>query len=146
LARRQFIEALKFVAEKEYEGRGGHVLLEIAGQLESQHDFGQWFCACFTPVSDTLPMWREYGDNYRGVAIGFRTTASNARHGQIEKVHYLNPNTGEDFRKLVGELMSKFPAPGMAKLAAAFSMRGVIATLKHHTWDYEREVRLVFSQ
>jgi hypothetical protein len=97
-------------------------------------------------------MWREYGDNDGGVAIGFRPTAISSMPGRIQKVRYLNPDTSEDFRKLAREIATRFhldhnPARGMILWAVAFEMiGGVLTALKHHTWEYEREVRLVFSQ
>jgi hypothetical protein len=96
-------------------------------------------------------MWREYGNNYSGVAVGFRPTAIASMPGRIQKVKYLNPDTPEEFRHLVREAASKFdPRHSLNDplywLEAGTSLFTAITALKHHTWSYEREIRFIHAQ
>ena len=92
-----FLEAVEYFCEKEPEGDIGKFLATIATELEMGRARQQAFCACFSMLGDSLPMWREYGDSYRGVAIGFRPTAITSMPGRIQKVKYLNSETPENF-------------------------------------------------
>jgi len=146
-----FIEAVNFVRRVEYSGPAGQFLDKIADELTSGSRRQQAFCACFTLLSDELPMWREYGDNCRGVAIGFRPTAIISMPGRIQRVRYLNADTAEDFRRLIRELVSHFDpkhSPNDVKywVTATSSLLAAMTALKHHTWDYEKEIRFVFMQ
>jgi hypothetical protein len=96
-------------------------------------------------------MWREYGDEYRGVAIGFRPTAIISMPGRIQKVRYLNPDAAEDFRRLVRDIASNFDPDHSADdvvywVTATTSVLAAVTALKHHTWEYEREIRFIFAQ
>jgi hypothetical protein len=145
------IDGMKFVRENEYKGRVGEFLEKIIGELTSASERQQFFCACFSLLRDALPMWSQYGDNHRGVAIGFRPTAITSLPGRIQKVKYLNRKMAEEFRKLVRDLASEFDpdhSPDDLKYWIAGSSRISAAStaLKHHTWEYEKEIRFVFAQ
>jgi hypothetical protein len=145
------LNAMKFVRENEYKGHAGEFLEKIIIELTGGSARQQFFCACFSLVKDALPMWREYGDNYRGVAIGFRPTAITSMPGRIQKVKYLNPEIAEEFRQLVRDIASEFdpdhsPDDLIYWVTASSSILAAITALKHHTWEYEKEVRFVFAQ
>jgi hypothetical protein len=146
-----FIDATAFVREQDYPGPDGHFLQMIANELLKQHANRQFFCACFSLVEDALPMWREYGNGCRGVAIGFRPTAIISMPGRIQRVRYLNPDTPDDFRRLVRDIGGYFDPTHSANdirywLNAATSVLAALTALKHHTWEYEKEVRIIFTQ
>jgi len=146
-----FLEAMKFVRENEYKGAIGNFLDDIQKRVTDYRRNQQTFCACFSLVKDDLPMWREYGSNYAGIAIGFRPTAITAMPGRIQKVRYLNPDTQEEFRQLVRDMASKFDpqrnlSDALYWLDAAVGAFTAITSLKHQSWTYEKEIRFVFAQ
>jgi hypothetical protein len=148
---KHFVDALEFVRENEYHGKVGDFLATIRDSLMASHRRQQFFCACFSLLADALPMWREYGDDLRGIAIGFRPTAITSLPGRIQKVKYLNPDTPEEFRQLIRDLAANFDpdhSPSdITYWTAANSMVLAAATaLKHHSWEYEKEIRFVFAQ
>jgi hypothetical protein len=146
-----FIDAMKFVREHDYPGPDGHFLQSIADELVQQNKTRQFFCACFSTVEDVLPMWREYGDGCRGLAIGFRPTAIISMPGRIQKIRYLNPDTPDDFRRLVRDITGHFNPTHSANdmrwwANTVASILAALTALKHHTWEYEKEIRIVFTQ
>jgi len=142
----RFAEALKFVAEHECEGRIRETILDVARSVERERERAQCFCACFSPINDELPMWREYGGNYRGVAIGFRPEAITSMPGIIQKVRYLQSDIENELRSIAREISGKSMPPGIAKIFGAIASLGIITAIKHRTWEYEKEIRLVFQQ
>jgi Protein of unknown function (DUF2971) len=145
------LDGMKFVRENEYKGHAGEFLERIISEVTSGSGRQQFFCACFSLLKDTLPMWREYGDNYRGVAVGFRPTAITAMPGRIQKVKYLNANIAEGYRQLVRDIASEFdpdhsPSDIVYWVSAATSILAAVTALKHQTWEYEKEIRFVFAQ
>ncbi|MDP3077102.1 DUF2971 domain-containing protein [Bradyrhizobium sp.] len=144
------LDAMKFLRENEYKGHVGEFLEEIIIQLKDGNIAQQFFCACFSLLKDALPMWREYGSNYGGVAIGFRPSAITSMPGRIQKVKYLNANTAEGYRQLVREIANEFRSDRspdvLYRVTAITSILAAITALKHQTWEYEKEVRFVFAQ
>jgi hypothetical protein len=151
LGNQHFLEALKFVRKHEYKSDMGIFLDTIEQNVLECRERQQTFCACFSMVKDELPMWREYGSNYAGLAVGFRPTAITSMPGRIQKVKYLNPETAEEFRQLVREVASKFDRQHNASddvywIEAGTSIFSAMTALKHHSWAYEKEVRFVHVQ
>jgi hypothetical protein len=91
------LDAMKFVRKNEYLGHAGDFLEQLIAEMTTGITRQQFFCACFSLQNDTLPMWREYGDNHGGVAIGFRPTAIISMPGRIQKVRYLNATVPKNF-------------------------------------------------
>jgi hypothetical protein len=96
-------------------------------------------------------MWREYGSDHAGVAVGFRPTAITPMPGRIQKVKYLNPGTPEEFRQLVRDIASKFdPRHSLNDaeywLEVVISVFTAMTALKHHSWAYEKEIRFIHAQ
>ena len=145
------IDALKSIREDEYRGDRGSFLSTLANHLTRYRERAQAFCCCFSLAVDELPMWREYGDNYGGLSIGFRPSAVFDIPARIKKVRYLDENAADDFRKLVLDIAVQFDetkAPDdfnywIPATALAFA---AITAVKHVSWTYEREVRLVHMQ
>ena len=151
LGHTHFIEALKSVCDKEFRGERGQFLSVLAERLAEYRTTGQAFSCCFSLVGDELPMWGAYGANYSGLAIGFRPTALIELPCRIQKVTYLDENTPEDFKRLVLEIAGQFDATRnpddliywVDAVAYAFA---AMTALKHSTWSYEKEVRLVHAR
>lgn len=145
------LDAMKFVREKEYAEQAGNFLERIISEVTIGDGKQQFFCACFSLLKDALPMWREYGDDYRGVAIGFRPSAITSMPGRIQKAKYLNANMAEGYRQLVRDIASEFdpdhsPNDVAYWVTAASSILAAVTALKHQTWEYEKEIRFVFAQ
>ena len=96
-------------------------------------------------------MWREYANNYSGIAIGFRPTAITSMPGRIQKVKYVSDDTPSDFRQVVREIAGAFdpthsPDDLLYWVNANVSAFASITALKHRSWSYEQEVRFNHSQ
>lgn len=151
LGYQHFTDAMNYVRENEYKGKLGRFLDVLSGHISQYRKQQQTFCACFSTVKDSLPMWREYGSNYEGVSIGFRPTAIIPMPGRIQKVKYLHPETPEEFRRLVRDIASNFetdhdPNDFRYWLDAGVSVFAAMTALKHHSWSYEDEVRFIHAQ
>jgi hypothetical protein len=151
LGYQHFVDAIKLVQNEEYRGERGSFLSVLAEHLAWRHRTAQAFCCCFSLAVDYLPMWGAYGANYGGLAVGFRPTAVFDMPARVQKVKYVNENTATDFRALVLEIAAQFDtihAPSDLNFwipAAAYAFAAITA-LKHTTWEYEREIRVVHSQ
>jgi Protein of unknown function (DUF2971) len=151
LGYRLFIEALKSVRHDEYRGEGGLFLSILAARLaELPHGVHVFSCS-FSKADDELPMWGVYGSNYSGIAVGFRPTALLGIPARIQLVRYVDDKTPEDIRKLVLDIASGFDATHPASdlefwVPATVSSSAFIFSLKHRSWAYEREVRMVHMQ
>jgi hypothetical protein len=151
LGAQHILEAMKYVRENEYLGHAGDFLEKLISDITSGSARQQFFCACFSLQNDALPMWREYADIYHGVAIGFRPTALISMPGRIQKVRYLNPNSPEEFRQLVRDIAGQLdpdhsPEDIRYRAIASSGILAAVTALKHHTWEYEKEIRFVFAQ
>ncbi len=151
LGHQHFVDALKSVRHDEYRGETGLFLSVLAGRLAGAYENTQAFCCCFSLVADELPMWAAYGDGYNGLAIGFRPTAILSIPARVQKVNYLNENTAQDFRSLALEIADQLDAGRNLQdevywIEAAVSAIAGMTALKHQTWAYEREIRMVHVQ
>jgi hypothetical protein len=151
LGHQHFLDAIRFVRENEYRGTLGTFLEVIEKRITQYRENQQTFCTCFSTLKDDLPMWREYGSNYSGVAVGFRPTAITSMPGRIQKVKYLNPETPEEFQQLVRDLASKSdPRHSLNDaeywLEVVVSVFTAITALKHQSWAYENEIRFIHAQ
>jgi hypothetical protein len=146
-----FTEALESVRRNECGGERGSFLVTLAQHLASYHERQQAFCCCFSAAGDELPMWGAYGANYGGVAMGFRPTAVFDIPARVQKVRYINENTPDDFRRLVLEIAAQFDATRKPDdfnywIPATAAAWAAMTALKHTTWGYEQEVRMVHMQ
>ncbi|NNM73056.1 DUF2971 domain-containing protein [Enterovirga aerilata] len=147
----KFIEALKSVRHDEYSGERGIFLSILASKLAPYRKNIHAFCACFSQAPDELPMWSAYASSYTGLAIGFRPTALLGISGRVQKVRYLNDNTAADFRRMVLDVAQDLDrAPPAIDtdywIPASVSVFAAVTALKHQSWSYEREVRMIHIQ
>jgi hypothetical protein len=96
-------------------------------------------------------MWAANGNNYSGVAIGFRPAAFLGIPARVQLVRYVDGNTLAEFRSLVRDIAAQFdsthdPDDLNFWIPATRSVYSVIISLKHSSWAYEREVRMVHMQ
>jgi Protein of unknown function (DUF2971) len=146
----KFMSALNSVILKEYPGKKGHFLISLADRLRKYRENTRAYCCCFSLAVDTLPMWGAYGSNYTGLAIGFRATSVVDMPARVQKAKYLDENTGEDFKTLVLDLAMQIQATKygsqVEEILAGASAFAAMTALKHETWSYECEVRVIHAQ
>ncbi|MDM9628488.1 DUF2971 domain-containing protein [Rhizobium sp. S152] len=145
-----FIEALKSVRHNEYEGYRGFFLSILAARLTSLNLSQQAFCCCFSLAGDELPLWREY-TNLEGLSIGFRPTAIKDINARVQKANYLIGHSLEALRAKVLEIAEPFdpdgePADDAFWTNASVSAYAYITAVKHGSWAYEREIRMIHVQ
>lgn len=105
------------------------------------------YACCFALDGDELPMWREYAAGGLGVSIGFRPTAISSIPGRIQLVRYAEDDVAEFLRSMVLKLAAVMGKPQtLPRILAAAEALAVMSSLKHRSWKYEREVRIIFNQ
>jgi hypothetical protein len=144
-----FIQALRSVRHDEYKGEAGLFLSVLAGNLASYKANVAAYCACFSLAGDELPMWGAYAANHTGLAVGFRPTAILAIPARVQKVNYVADTAFLDFRRLVLDLAAEMRG-GLHDeeywISAAIRAFAAITALKHSSWSYEQEIRVVHVQ
>jgi hypothetical protein len=80
-----FLDALQFVRNDTYPGERGEFLSVLSNRLTRYRENCRAYCCCFSLAVDELPMWSAYGQNYSGIAIGFRPTALFGIPARIQK-------------------------------------------------------------
>lgn len=142
--------ALKSVVLETHSGEKGRFLKSLATALHMYRSNSKAYCCCFSLAADTLPMWAAYGANYAGIAIGFRATSMVDVPARIQKVRYIDENTDMDFKTLVLDLAKEFEplthGLELNEILAGSSAFAAMTALKHDSWSYEREVRIVHAQ
>jgi Protein of unknown function (DUF2971) len=151
LGREKVFVALRSVLDVECKAGKGENLLHLITRLIAYFHGVQIFFCSLSMVRDALPMWNAYGANYGGVSIGFRTRAIMDMTGRIQKVKYLDAANDGDFRSLAldtaAQLQTIYSPSEREKWINAGSSAICAATaLKHKTWSYENEVRLIYVQ
>lgn len=73
----------------------GKVLFSVLGIDSVEYENTMNYLASATKVRDNLPMWKQYGDDARGVFTVFDRTFCEdlVKHNYIYKICYLDPNT-----------------------------------------------------
>ncbi|OAM79015.1 DUF2971 domain-containing protein [Devosia elaeis] len=105
------------------------------------------YTVCFALAGDELPMWREYATGGSGVSIAFRPTAMNAMPGRMQLVRYADETTPAVFRDAAIRAALTMGKPrSVSAILAASEAFATFTSLKHRTWAYEREVRMIFNQ
>ena len=125
------------------------ILKRLEDDLASHHAHSQAFCCCFSMARDELPMWGTYGVNSTGVSIGFRPAAFLATPGRMQRASYVDTNTLDDFCAIVhyvAENLRSNPDSDVHRVIATSEVLGSITAVKHKSWSYEREFRIILMQ
>jgi len=139
-------DAITFVRHNDFPGERGLPISVLAGKLASYIEKGGILSCSFSHIGDALPMWRAYGDDYQGIAIGFRPTAIIDMPIRIQRVKYLPEASAENLIELVREFVPPLVhshAGGSPEdwISATVEIMSAIVSCKHNTWDYEKEIR-----
>lgn len=144
-----FVKALDAVRKSDHSTSADNSLTHLESDLFLHRGLSQAFCCCFSLARDELPMWGTYGSNYTGLSIGFRPAAFLATPGRMQRVRYIDTNTLNDFCDLVREVaqtLSLDPNLIANRLNATSEVLGLITALKHKSWSYENEFRMILMQ
>jgi len=144
-----FIDALELLHRDGCSASEADLLKRLESDLASHHAHSQAFCCCFSMARDELPMWGTYGANHTGISIGFRPAAFLATPGRMQRVSYVETNTLDDFCTIVryvAQYLVPDPQSDMHRIIAASEVLGSITALKHKSWSYEREFRMIQMQ
>lgn len=123
--------------------------LDRTYQSIKNNDF---FTCSFSQTGDSMPMWRHYGEDGAGLAVGFRPRAITDFPCRIQKVDYVSKRSAdEDLRLTVTDVLDRYAGKkGDTSLVREVEISSTILALctgtKHSTWDHEREVRGVYAQ
>lgn len=106
----------------------------------------------FSTEKDNINMWRTYANNGQGIMIGFRPRAIIDMPGRIQKPIYIIPDSTAEIETEIDNIISPLLyAKNISQLDDAFATETTadILTLsskiKHYSWEYEKEVRLIFA-
>jgi hypothetical protein len=128
----------------------GITIREMLGFLENVRDLskrGKFFICCFSTVKDALPLWREYSAGGTGLSIGFRPTAMHGMQGRVQQAQYQGDDTEIRFRSVAIEALRRMGQPRtLQRVLAVVEAASAATCLKHRSWKYEREIRLLMHQ
>jgi hypothetical protein len=144
-----FIDALELVRQKDCSVSDRNLLTRLESDLASHHAHSHAFCCCFSMARDELPMWGTYGANHSGISIGFRPAAFLATPGRMQRVSYVDTNTLDDICTIIRYVLqhlSPNPNSDIHRIIAESEVLGSITALKHKSWSYEREFRMILMQ
>ncbi|RRY11420.1 DUF2971 domain-containing protein [Brucella anthropi] len=105
------------------------------------------YACCFSSRGDELPMWRNYADDGAGVSIGIRPTALGAMPGRVQLVRYAEEDITSYFQQVVLKIARNIgEVRSIERALTAGEALAAISCVKHRSWDYEREVRIIYNQ
>jgi len=124
-------------------------LINLVNQSIKNTDY---YSCCFCPRGDQMPMWRHYGAEGKGVAIGFRPRALTDFPGRFQKVRYLRQQDDDDsLYELLRELLEKAGADkgdivNEKTIELGSAIMAHCTSVKHSSWDHEAEIRCTYTQ
>jgi hypothetical protein len=109
----------------------------------------KFFISCWSKRSDSLPMWRLYAAEGKGLVFGLRPRAFSGLDCRLTEVSYFDGKEGifEHIRSYTKKAFGEHLDIKADTEGVPFVVRLVEATLstKRKEWDYENEFRLSFS-
>jgi hypothetical protein len=138
LAEREAMQAIEYVAyhatNPKYDDRTAAEtgMLRFDIQTELQNRYGKGIC-CFSEEFDNPLLWSHYGDQHRGICIGY--TLDRKPKPALRQVKYGGERTITT--SLLEQALLKNNADAIAQLDADFLLR------KAPEWSYEKEWRLI---
>ncbi|BCG88277.1 hypothetical protein MesoLj113c_43870 [Mesorhizobium sp. 113-3-9] len=144
----QFLaEAIKNFKDNDVVGVSNRDVSGFLADLLRLERMSTHYACCFALDGDELPMWREYAAGGSGVSIGFRPTAITSIPGRVQLVRYAEDDMKEFFREMILKLAAVMGKRNtLPHVLAAAEALAVMSSLKHRSWRYEREVRIIFNQ
>lgn len=137
----------RFVGDKNY--GEFHTIFDSALRTSASLDV---FSFSLSRRVDSIPMWKAYSLGGTGIAFSFRERALRDFPCRIQEVVYLKNNKEEsDLQNLLSSYMSKHSALKrnldlISSIEISTAILSSILGGKHSSWDYENEVRCVYTQ
>lgn len=150
LGRQLLQDAFSKVRHESFQGSRGLPISILAGKLAGYLSERRIFSASFTYDGDALPMWREYGDDGFGYAVGFRVRSIADMPVRVQRVSYLPDVTVDTLAELVRGVLREYEemrdiSSLVRNIAILPKLISPIVTLKHGAWAYEREIRITHA-
>jgi hypothetical protein len=125
-----------------------HFIQYLENDLTSYFSNTTPYCLSLTHSGDSLPMWATYGAYYTGLSIGLRPTAIVDMPVRVQKVRYPNIIPDQETIGLINDLAEQAASHDtfLAKAEVVSGVFSIITSIKHDTWSYEAEVRLLHAQ
>lgn len=145
-------ELLEEIIEEESEEWDTVFLRKFLIQSYNSLDNTDFYSCSFCLTGDSMPLWQHYGYDGKGVSIGFRPRALTDIPCRIQKVDYINKDsTLDDLKDSFRLELSKFAKMNRNILAyegikLSSRILSICTSIKHSTWDHEKEIRAVYSQ
>ena len=141
------LAAFKELRHLDFEGYRGLPLSILAGKISGYLSERRLFSASFCHEGDSLPMWREYGEDGQGYSIGFRSRCLTDMPLRIQRIRYLPEVDVGHFAELLRDGPQSYST--QEDISSVISNIHVIAPIlsavvsaKHGSWEYEHEIRL----
>lgn len=139
--------AVKAYKTDEVLGTSNRDMAEFLAEVLSSRRKSTYFSCSFALARDSLPLWREYAGGGTGLCIGFRPTAISSIPGRMQLVRYEQDDMKDFFRSVVLQIAANMgktrTVPRVLAMAEAFAL---ISSIKHRSWEYEREARIIVNQ
>lgn len=110
------------------------------------------YSASFSTKGDDINMWRNYSNNGEGICIGFRPRSITDMAGRLQKIEYVATDIDSDIDLIIQDMLKPIIYAKDINILSADSeidissnLITLLSRMKHHTWRYEDEVRLVFA-
>lgn len=140
---------------KEYQKKNGECLNDMANYL-MEYDF---FINCMTEQRDKLSQWRGYGDQGRGVSIGFDSSEikkyiESTPELLLKKVDYIKKSSptvpsyleGQfDQTKVRSERRKNSEPVGVPPDKFLHSLKKEQCSLKYDSYEEESEIRVIYT-
>ncbi len=146
----RILETLKLVRHDEFAGERGGILSILAARISTFIENFNSFCCCFSLAGDELPLWREY-TGLKGLCIGFKPTALNDIQARLQKVGYLEDSTPATLKAKIIDIANELQfyeneRDPKTLITATVNAIAIITALKHQSWAYEQEIRMIHVQ
>lgn len=140
-------DAIKAYKTDEVLGTSSRDMAGFLAELLSFQRQSTCFSCSFALAGDALPLWREYASGGTGLCIGFRPTAISSIPGRMQLVRYEQDDMSALFRSVVlhiaAHMGKSHTIPRVLVMAEAIAL---ITSIKHRSWEYEGEARIIVNQ
>lgn len=147
--RNVILNFLKHMLENATNSKSAHFFQGILSSYEAVSDPARMYVACWTQRANSIPMWRLYANEGRGLIFSLRPRAFSGFQCRLSEVNYLEGETGiiDHVRSYVKKSHGETLGTTANTENIPLLVRMIEATMntKKIEWDYEDEVRLIFS-
>lgn len=123
----------------------------LTDQLLRQLDIQQIFSLCLTPNRDSLTEWKEYAAQGRGISFSIRPRALRDMYVRVQKVKYVDEYEQVLFDNIIEAQYEqlRYASPDgpsfEQQVNIVSNLLSSTHSIKHKSWESEREIRLTFA-